>query len=158
ACSSVTSSVVANYLSPAVSLVLRPGPETTVVLEMQRNHAPNLNVDFQQIPMNLGAGANVSFAIMEDRTVKQWGTSATIRVPTTVAGLSNVAQIVGGDNHACARFVDGTVRCWGNADSHGQLGDGRMDVHHVDPPGVLVAGLTGVTKLSTGGDTTCAVQ
>ncbi|MBT3981262.1 MAG: hypothetical protein HOE90_07900, partial [Bacteriovoracaceae bacterium] len=36
--------------------------------------------------------------------------------------LTNVAQIVAGDKHACARFTDNTVKCWGD-NSQNQLGD-----------------------------------
>ena len=78
-------------------------------------------------------------------------------------------QLVAGEQHFCARFADGTVRCWGD-DSVGELGvtasadAGKADAGdggdagdagaHVVPP---VTGLGGTTQLSAGGTTTCAL-
>lgn len=40
---------------------------------------------------------------------------------TTVPGLRDVEQVEVGEDHACARRVDGTIACWG-ANDEGQLG------------------------------------
>ena len=54
--------------------------------------------------------------------------------------------------HTCARLHDGGVKCWG-FNGNGQVGDGtRKD--RASP--TLVAGLCGVTTVSTGGESTCA--
>ena len=37
-----------------------------------------------------------------------------------------VAEIAAGDQHACVRFHDGRLRCWGN-NTHGQLGYGNTE-------------------------------
>lgn len=49
-----------------------------------------------------------------------------VPTPTKVTGVSNVAQIVSGANHVCARQKDGTVWCWGLNDK-GQLGEGTSN-------------------------------
>lgn len=76
--------------------------------------------------------------------------------PTPVAGLGrNVAQIALGETHACARFNNGTVTCWGK-NYHGQLGNGTTTpVYTVGAP---IAGLTDVVQLSLGSAHTCALQ
>lgn len=43
-------------------------------------------------------------------------------VPQQVVGLGQVAQIVSGANHTCARQTDGSVRCWGD-NRRAQIGD-----------------------------------
>lgn len=57
--------------------------------------------------------------------------------------------------HACAITPEGGVVCWG-ANSYGQLGDGTV-TYRAGP--VAVLGLeSGVTDISAGGSTTCAIQ
>ncbi len=83
--------------------------------------------------------------------------------PVTCAGTPCAVELVAGDRHFCARMVDGTVRCWGDND-RGALG--------IDDPGLsgqavdggasawtvpAVNDLDGVTQLSAGGTTTCAI-
>jgi alpha-tubulin suppressor-like RCC1 family protein len=59
-----------------------------------------------------------------------------------------------GHEHSCARFSDGTVRCWGGNGS-GQLGDGTKN-NKLKP--VAVTALSGVVELAAGGYHTCARQ
>jgi alpha-tubulin suppressor-like RCC1 family protein len=50
------------------------------------------------------------------------GLSPTSGVPVPVSGLgSGVAEVVAGGAFACARMMDGTVKCWGDNTSQ-QLG------------------------------------
>jgi alpha-tubulin suppressor-like RCC1 family protein len=51
-----------------------------------------------------------------------------------------VKELVAGDNHFCALIEGGTVKCWGE-----------------DRTPADVEGLTGVTQISAGGRTTCAI-
>ncbi len=88
-------------------------------------------------------------------------------VPVTCAGSPCAVQLVAGERHFCARMDDGTVRCWGD-NTKGSLG--------VADPGVassplvdggdaasdawsapVVTDLHGVTQISAGGTTTCAI-
>jgi len=85
--------------------------------------------------------------------------------PVTVQGvggggqLSNVTQVVTGQDDACARISDGTAVCWGGNGS-GQLGDGTKNqrltpVQVKNPAGS--GPLTGVVSLTTGYSHTCAL-
>ncbi|GEM_PF-942617 len=96
-----------------------------------------------------------SFALMEDGTVKSWGTGAELGAastsyrssPTVIANLYNVQQIGAGSGFAAALLKDGTVKVWG-ANSSGQLGNGTTTASATP---VLVSGLTNVKKISVGG-------
>lgn len=82
-------------------------------------------------------------------------------LPTVVAassGVDNVVALAAGANHTCALRADGTVRCWGD-DAFGQLGNGSPPTEPIGGGfrAVAVAGLTRVTQIAAGGDTTCAV-
>jgi hypothetical protein len=57
------------------------------------------------------------------------------------------------EDHACALFSDGTVRCWGKNDQ-GQLGDGTTTPRLT---AVAVRGLSGVIEVSAGLGYTCAL-
>jgi hypothetical protein len=67
------------------------------------------------------------------------------RIAVPVLGLQNAVQIVAGDQHACARHHDGTVSCWGGSWEDSALPTKRP-------------GLSDVTNLAAGGDTTCATK
>ncbi len=72
-------------------------------------------------------------AIMKNGTFRCWGEvagnprqntplpSASV-APWVIAGLSDVAGMVTAERHACARFRNGGLSCWGS-NSHNQLGD-----------------------------------
>ena len=101
------------------------------------------------------AGSSHLCALMADGTVRCWGlgvdgqlgnggTMSAFDTPVTVSGITTAVQIMAGNNHACARLTDGTMRCWGyNGD--GALGDGTID-RRSSP--VAVVGLTGVDLLA----------
>jgi alpha-tubulin suppressor-like RCC1 family protein len=100
-----------------------------------------------------------------DGAVKCWGSSFALGnaqypmgspVPVQVAGLTTGVRAVSvGRVHACALTGEGGVVCWGMG-MHGALGDGLGPVDTQVP--VPVTGLaSGVTALSAGDDTTCAV-
>jgi alpha-tubulin suppressor-like RCC1 family protein len=83
--------------------------------------------------------------------------------PTTDAAAAGpVAQLTAGGAHTCARFHDGTVKCWGN-NYYGALGLGDTQ-NRGDQPGemgtnlpfVEVAPGRTVVQLAAGGGHTCA--
>jgi alpha-tubulin suppressor-like RCC1 family protein len=75
--------------------------------------------------------------------------------PVTVPGVTGATSVTVGDYHSCAIVTGGQVWCWGRNDE-GQLG--RWTTSTVDPgvPAPVVL-LGGVTMLSAGGGTTCAI-
>ncbi|MFT3771894.1 MAG: hypothetical protein QM820_41325 [Minicystis sp.] len=66
------------------------------------------------------------------------------------------SAIAVGAAHSCAIVGGGAVACWGDG-AHGQLGDGASGKGHTRATPSVVPGLSGVTALRAGGDTTCAV-
>jgi hypothetical protein len=70
-----------------------------------------------------------------------------------VAGVASATAVSTAEDHACALFTDGTVRCWGKNDQ-GQLGDGTR-TSRLTP--VAVRGLSGVIQVSAAPGYTCAL-
>jgi alpha-tubulin suppressor-like RCC1 family protein len=68
------------------------------------------------------------------------------------APFTGVAQIAGGDNHTCARRIDGSVWCWGSNTS-GQIG--RPGPQSVSPVPVTLPGPA--TYVATGNAHSCAI-
>jgi alpha-tubulin suppressor-like RCC1 family protein len=117
--------------------------------------------------VQVSAGSQHTCAVLEDRTVRCWGsnefgqlgdgTHTNRRRAVAVPGLENVTQVAAGGTHTCARIGGGTVKCWGWA-SWGQLGDGTSGdpVNHERLTPVTVVGLSSVTQISAGDKATCA--
>lgn len=77
-----------------------------------------------------------------------------ILIAQPVLNLTNVVEVVGSaGGQACARIVDGTVKCWG-INSLGQLGDGTT-TSRATPE--VVPNLLDVVDVAAGADDTCAV-
>ncbi len=70
-----------------------------------------------------------------------------------VAGVASATAVSTAEDHACALFTGGTVRCWGKNDQ-GQLGDGTR-TSRLTP--VAVRGLSGVIQVSAAPGYTCAL-
>ncbi len=124
----------------------------------------------------VGVGDLYSCALLEDKTVKCWGkdeygatgnpsrvgASQTL-VPATVAGLSNVVQlVVSKGTHSCALLADSKVKCWGD-NRYGQLGNNPQSAPVYGTPVYVHTSktdsspLSGVKQLSAGAGHTCAV-
>ena len=99
-------------------------------------------------------------AVTADSTARCWGHGEMGQLgngstfdstkPTAVTGLSGVAQLSIGGDHACAVLSTHHVSCWGVG---GSLGDGSWTMSAVPVP---VVGLPSVSNLAVGGDFTCA--
>lgn len=72
----------------------------------------------------------------------------------TIAGVANATAVAASSNHACARIVDGTVRCWGRNDE-GQLGDGST--YGLSPTPVTVSSITDATDIDAGEYHACVI-
>ena len=113
--------------------------------------------------VNVVAGELHSCALINDGTVKCWGSNDNSQVgdrtttnrnqATVVTGLTNVVALSLGYNHTCALISDQTVKCWG-ANTYGQLGDGSQSTRTAP---TAVTSLSNVVALSAGGHTTCAL-
>lgn len=114
----------------------------------------------------LAAAGNYNCALLSNGTVKCWGENifgqlgngtglpgpTAVPTPVTVSGLSGVAEIKLGAQHACARLTSGAVRCWGR--NHvGQLGNSGTTNSSVP---VSPTGLGAVAEVSVGAEFTCA--
>ncbi len=75
--------------------------------------------------------------------------------PAVVPGLSDVADVGMGYEHACALRLDGSVSCFGR-NSSGQLGLGTIDNDRMHPAASVV-GLPPVAQLAVGSAHTCAL-
>ncbi|WP_413613150.1 Calx-beta domain-containing protein [Bdellovibrio sp. HCB-110] len=115
--------------------------------------------------VSIAAGTYSTCALLGTGSIKCWGenfhgqlgdgTDGNNRTsPVDVVGLTESAdQISAGQEYACARFISGSVKCWGK-NSSGQLGDGTMEPKSTP---VNVTAATGIASLSLGSSTTCAV-
>lgn len=78
--------------------------------------------------------------------------------PGGIGRLGNVARLVAGSNHACARQLGGKVWCWGD-DQYEQLGNGSGYNRSAIPVPLLGAGVAGslhqVARISAGANHTC---
>jgi len=129
----------------------------------------------------IATGNTHTCALLEDKTVRCWGSNASGRLgdgtttnrlnPVQVLAsgstqgtdvLGGVTQIATGNTHTCALLEDKTVRCWGS-NASGRLGDGTT-TNRLNPVQVLASGSTqgtdvlgGVTQIATGSSHTCAL-
>ena len=69
-----------------------------------------------------------------------------------VGALEEAVEVSAGSGHSCARFADGSARCWGG-NGFGQLGDGTTQNHAT---AVEVGGGLRFSEIHAGGAQTCA--
>jgi len=92
------------------------------------------------IDISVGPSGNHSLALLNDNTVKAWGTNFygqlgnTVNIgtntanstPSLISNLSNVIMVKAGNNHSLALLNNGTIMAWGFND-RGQLGNGTTN-------------------------------
>jgi len=89
-------------------------------------------------------------------TQGQLGASALLEslTPIAVPGISGIAMLSTGTGHTCALDNNGSLWCWGFND-HGQVGNGSNQSVISTP--TLVAGISNVIAIASGGSHTCAL-
>lgn len=118
------------------------------------------------VQVSAGCTGQHGLALTSDGTVWAWGqntygqlgngTLTNSTTPVQVTGLTGVIQVSAGATHSLALRSDGTVWAWGD-NSFGELGNGVTISVPQSTPGV-VAGLTGVTKISAGNGFSLALR
>jgi alpha-tubulin suppressor-like RCC1 family protein len=73
--------------------------------------------------------------------------------PQPISELTSVTQLTFGGAHACAKFPDGSPRCWGSG-GDGRLGDGTSTDSNTP---VLVSGLVNPAALIAGANHSCGL-
>jgi alpha-tubulin suppressor-like RCC1 family protein len=116
ACSSVTSSTVANWVADPATANLSYGNVASVPMNFRSNSPVTVKANFSASVAEVYTSIYASYARMSDGTVMQWGATGAATgstTPVAVPSLTNVATIAGGVEFACAAKNDGTLWCWG---------------------------------------------
>ena len=111
------------------------------------------------------AGSWQNCVLLANQTLTCWGggtggfrgdgnqtNGSTKTSPSLISGVTMLSDAHG--QHICTKTADQTVKCWGYND-HGQVGD-NTQVDKSSP--VVIAGLTGVTGISSANHTSCAIK
>jgi alpha-tubulin suppressor-like RCC1 family protein len=114
----------------------------------------------------LTAGSHHVCAALTDGEVLCWGnnimgqlgngaeTEGSTETPSRVIGLSTATGVAAGQDHTCARLINGTVECWGS-NRFDQLGIGPKVPSSTEP--VPVPGITRARTIKAGSYHTCAL-
>lgn len=137
------------------------GDGTTI----NRNRPVTVRLPTGRTALDIVAGRDMSYALLDNRTVWAWGggangelgnnsSTAKQTTPVQVTGLTDIIAIAGGRNHGLALKSDGTVWAWG-LNAAGRLGDNTTTTRRTP---VKVQGLTAaVTAISAGADHSVAL-
>lgn len=127
--------------------------------------------------MDVSAGIEATCVVQTDGAIRCWGSNeqgqlglghtnpiGDDEVPSSVNALEfaeDALQVAAGYRHTCARFVSGTVRCWGG-NAYGELGRGDDEQQGDDELAVVLSpiplGDVGAAIFITAGDHhTCAL-
>ncbi len=99
--------------------------------------------------------ASAATAYAGDVTLSYFNGTGTTTSARALSGTgATLTQIAAGDQHTCALYSTGQVKCWGS-DTSGQLGDSAAYASSTVP--VFVSGITNATAISAGTAHTCAV-
>lgn len=115
--------------------------------------------------VQISAGVTHTCAVRQGHNVYCWGSndwgelglgSTTDQfVPALVSSASGASQIATStrSGNTCARFLDGSVRCWGR-NNFGQVGDGTTMTNVLVP--TAVSGISSATQVEVGLEFACA--
>lgn len=136
-----------------------PGASSGLIPDLPPGELPPASSFVELTGTSVATTGSQTCAILPDGRIVCWGGS-TLRenalgknawFPT---GPASAVQITAGVRHFCARYNDGSVRCWGTNDA-ALAGLGAADAKEKEA--TLVVGLANVQSLSAGADHTCAV-
>ena len=123
-----------------------------------------LRVDNLSNTIAISAGGLHTCAVNSGGEVRCWGSNAQGQLgrsalsnsltPIAVPGISGISMLSTGTGHTCALDNNGSLWCWGFND-HGQVGNGSNQSVISTP--TLVAGISNVTAIASGGSHTCAL-
>ena len=112
----------------------------------------------------ISAGGFFDVALLDGGTVMTWGqgtdgqlgngTISGSETPVAVKGLTGVGTISAGDDYTLALLKTGAAAAWGD-NSFGELGNPAAGAAALTP--VSIPGLSGVTALAAGGDSSLAL-
>lgn len=104
------------------------------------------------VPSDFDSGRDVTELPFEETLTPLRPTLPSSSGSEDASCTEGVCQLAMGMEHVCARFANGTVRCWGS-NRYGQLGNGST----IDQPNpVEVTGLEEVVEIASGGNHMCA--
>lgn len=136
----------------------------------------DVNVGTNRSVLQVSAGGDFTCVLLDDYSVKCWGTSGygqlgmdsatTINSPpaSSIALGEKVIKIASGHYHSCAILVSGKMKCWGRND-YGQLGQDNTSNYGYTVAGAFMANLNPInlgtgrtaTNVSVSIQATCAV-
>jgi hypothetical protein len=157
-----TPSVAPTYQSDPVSATVIAGVVTSIPLELRAVAQGSTNLNFEVPAVSIATGANTSYAVLADGTVRAWGDNSTAELgavgsgsalPVKVAGITTAVQVSAGNGFACVLLANQGVECFGT-NTNGQLGVGYTSTTPLGP--TVVTGLL-ATKISSNAGMTCAL-
>jgi hypothetical protein len=101
--------------------------------------------------VQLDVGPNHGCAVLASHELKCW----TDGLARSVTGLNDVVSVAAAGFSTCAALGDGSVRCWGNNNYYGELGNGSDSAVSEPSP---VPGVTDVKQLAAGFGHYCALR
>ena len=111
--------------------------------------------------LDVVAGEYYTCVLLEDHTVKCWGSNISFELgngtgnpsttPVPVTNVTDAVALSAGRNHTCAVQQAGTIRCWGDNF------DGKLGTTGSPPLSVAVTGIDNAVLVTAGENHTCAL-
>ena len=132
---------------------------------LNKNQPTKVNLGTNRTAIGIGTGYISTCALLDDKSIKCWGSNSTRHLGdgnnpnsnTPVAvdlGDNGARSLHSGGHHSCALMDDNSVKCWGY-NGFGQLGDETIIDKYT--PIDLDLGSGTVTGLGVAGDSSCAL-
>jgi alpha-tubulin suppressor-like RCC1 family protein len=168
ACTAIANQTPA-WVADPLSTKLVPGAWAHLKLTFRRNQSSGYGeVDFQDSVYQVSVGRRQALAVMVDAKARGWGANELGQLgtgtrepqphltPIAVDGLTGLQGISTRNQHSCALFSLGKVKCWG-ANNFGQVGDGDPSQLRVQPVEPADLANVSIKQVAVGYFHTCAV-